>query len=391
MKPLSVVLVCHSYPPVIGGSELEAQRVSSALVRRGYNIRVVCAGGDPMPGLKDWVDPAGVPVRMYGAGWPAGPQRDRAYALGVAGLLMRGGYDLVYFLMQGLHLAAGLPIARMLRKPILMKIGGSNVIPAMAKMRTGRLELDWLKKWAYRVMILNEGMREEGLAEGFRPEQLYWMPNPVDTDEFAPSPGRRRELRERFGLPLDAPVVLYLGRVAPEKSLEYLVDAFARVLPRAPHSVLVFVGDGAVRKDLEQQARRLGLPPENVRFAGMVKPSDVPAWLQASDIYTLVSFNEGFPCALLEAMSAGVASVVTDIPANRQLIDHGEQGLLAPAGNADAIGDAILRLVEDESARGRMGEAARRRVLDNYSLDRIADRYEALFHEAVAAGSYTGG
>ena len=67
--PLSVILVCHSYPPVIGGSELEAQRVSSALVRRGYRVTVVCAGGDPMPPLKDWVDPAGVPVRIYAARW----------------------------------------------------------------------------------------------------------------------------------------------------------------------------------------------------------------------------------------------------------------------------------------------------------------------------------
>lgn len=387
MTPLSVLLVCHSYPPVIGGSELEAQRVSAALVGRGYKVQVVCAGGDPMPALKNWLDPAGVPVRMYGARWPFGVRRDRAYALGVAGMLLTDDYDLVYFLMQGLHLLVGLPIARMRRKPILMKVGGSNVITAMSKMRSGRMELDWLRKWAYRVMILNDGMREEGLAEGFSNEQLYWMPNPVDTVEFAPaSDARRRELRERFGLPAEAPVVLYLGRVAPEKSLENLVDAFARVLERAPQAVLAFVGDGPSRKGLEDQARALGLPADRVRFVGLVKPAEVPAWLQASDIYTLVSYNEGFPCALVEAMSVGLASVVSDIPANRQLVDEGLHGRLVPPGDAEGIAAGILALIDDAGGRARMGAAARRRVLDNYSLDKIADRYERLFHDAVAAG-----
>jgi glycosyltransferase involved in cell wall biosynthesis len=376
---------------VIGGSELEAQRVSSTLIRRGYRVTVVCAGGHPMPPLRDWVDPAGVPVRIYASAW-SGAMKDVVFAVRLMGMLLRDRrrYDLVYFLMQGLQLAVGLPVARLLRKPILMKIAGSGVIPMLTHTRTGRLELRWLRKWAHRVMVLNGQMRDEAVEEGFPPDQLYWMPNPVDTDEFAPAtPERRLGLRVRLGLPAGVPVVLSLGRLAPEKSLELLIDAFARVWQRAPQSVLVFVGDGAVRKDLEAQAGRLGLPAANVRFAGQVTPTEVPLWLQAADLYTLVSFREGFPCALLEAMSVGLASVVTDIPANRQLIDDGRHGVLVHAGDAEAIGDAILRLVEAPSARREMGAAARERVLENYSLDKVADRYEALLHEAVESGRRT--
>src|SRR5271165_4234361 len=82
--PLSLVLVCHSYPPVLGGSELEAQRVCATLIRRGYRITVVCAGGDPMPPVRDWVDPEGVPVRIYAAHWK-GALKDIVFALRVAG------------------------------------------------------------------------------------------------------------------------------------------------------------------------------------------------------------------------------------------------------------------------------------------------------------------
>lgn len=388
-EPLSVLLVCHSYPPVIGGSELEAQRVSSTLIRRGYRVTVACAGGPPMPPVEDWVDPAGVPVRLYAGRW-RGTMRNVVFALRVAGMLIaeRHRYDLVYFLMQGLHLAVGLPLARLLQKPILMKVAGSGVIPLMAEGWLGRLELRWLRRWAHRVMILNQQMREEGLQAGFSPDQLCWMPNPVDTAAYAPAtPARKLELRARFGLHPEAPVILYVGRLAPEKSLPLLVAAFAKVWQRRPQCVLVFVGGGALRRELEDQARSLDLPPENVRFAGMVGPPEVPNWLQAADVFTLVSFSEGFPCALLEAMSTGLPSVVSDIPANRQLVDDGQHGLLVRPGDQAAVRDAILRLTDNPAEARMMGAKARHRVLENYSLDKVADRYEALLDEARSAPS----
>lgn len=382
---MSLLLICHSYPPVVGGSEMEAQRVCAALIQRGYRITVVCAGGDPMPPVRDWIDPKGVPVRIYAGHW-RGALKDIVFALRVAGMLIweRRNYRLVYFLMQGLHLAAGLPVGRLLGKPLLMKVGGSGVIPLMTRSPSGRLELRWLKQWARRVMILNEGMREEAVQEGFDPNQLLWMPNPVDIDEFAPrSAGERVGLRARFGVPATAPVVLYCGRLAPEKALPSLLDAFALVVSRIPGALLVLVGDGSDRAALLEQAERIHLAPENIRFAGHVDPGDVSSWLQCADIFTLVSYGEGFPCALTEAMSTGLASVVSDIPGNRQLIDDGQQGFLVPPGDAEGIAAAICRLLEDAPLRLRMGECARRRVTDNYSIGTIADRYEALFRETL--------
>jgi glycosyltransferase involved in cell wall biosynthesis len=338
-----------------------------------------------MPPVRDWIDPEGVPVRIYAGRWKGG-MKDIVFALRTAGMLFRErrNYQLVYFLMQGLHLAAGLPVAKFLGKPILMKIGGSGVIPLMTGSPSGRLELRWLRQWAYRVMILNEGMREEALKEHFPPHQLYWMPNPVDTSEFAPgSAGQRLEQRARLGIPAAAPVVLYCGRLAPEKALPSLLDAFALVMRRIPEAVLVLVGDGPLRAPLAEQAERLGLAAGNIRFAGRVAPAKICGWLQIADVFTLVSPSEGFPCALVEAMSTGLASVVSDIPGNRQLIDPEEQGLLVPFGDVEAIAGAIRRVLEDASLRGRMGEAARRRVVENYSTDKIAERYEALFGDAL--------
>ncbi len=383
--PVSIVLICHSYPPVIGGSELEAQRVCAALIQRGYTVKVVCAGGDPMPAVRDWIDPEGVPVRIYAGNWQ-GWMRDFVFGLRVGAMLLweRRQYQIAYFLMQGFHLATGLPAARLAGKSIVMKVGGSGVIPVMAGSAAGRLELRWLRQWAARIMILNEGMREEALQEGFPAEQLCWMPNPVDTEKFAPcDPAARLERRARFGIPATAPVALYCGRLAPEKALPSLMDAFALVVKRIPEAVLVLVGDGPLRAPLTEQAARLQIPEKNLCFAGRVAPEDVPAWLQVADVFTLVSPSEGFPCALAEAMSAGLASVVSDIPGNRQLIESGVHGLLAPVGDSAAIAVAVMRIFEDAPLRARMAEASRNRVLENYSTSKIADRYEALFQEAL--------
>lgn len=380
----SILLICHSYPPVLGGSEIEAQRVCKALIARGHRVRVVCAGGPSMPTIRDWIDPEGVPVRIYAGHWN-GRIKDIVFALRVAEMLVRERekYQLVYFLMQGLHLAAGLPVARMLRKPILMKISGSGVIAFMSKSAIGRLELAWLRRWARRVMILNEGMRQEAIDCGLPPDHLVWMPNPVDIEEFSPcSAEARRDLRSQLGIPQEATIMLYTGRLAPEKSLPILIDAFAMVVRQMPDALLVLVGDGPCRKELHDQVVRLDLI-KKVYFTGRIQPTEVSLWLKASDIFALASPNEGFPCALAEAMSTGLASVVTDIPANRQLIKNGEEGFLVPVGSADETAEAILRIMTNHALRGQMGRLGRKCIVDNYSMNRIAERYEALFKSST--------
>jgi glycosyltransferase involved in cell wall biosynthesis len=380
-KPIRVLLICHSYPPVIGGSEIEAQRVSAAMIRRGHQVHVLCAGGPPMPPLRDWVDPAGVPVSIL-TYRSRGLLKDCIFACEVACAIWsrRRSYDVVYFLMQGLHLAAGLPVAHFLRKPAVAKISGSNLLPAMRRSRAGRRELDWMQRWRVPVMVLNDGMVEEALADGFARDQLVWMPNPVDPDEFHPArPGESEAWRESHRIPPNAHVVTYVGRLSHEKGLRSLIGGFACAARQVPEALLALVGDGALRPELETLARGLGINPGQIRFVGRVPAVEIPFWLRASDIFSLTSPNEGFACALLEAMAVGLPSVVSAIPANLQLIDEGVHGLTVPFDDEEGIGMALLRLFSDPVLRRRMGNAARERVVENYSTDKVIDRYEALF------------
>ena len=384
-RKFSILLVSHSYPPVLGGSEVEAQRVCAALLRRGHRVQVVCAGGPPMPEASVWVDPYGVPVRMFGAGVPE-RWRDRAFAAGVVRMLVkeRSRIDLVYFLMQGLHLAAGLPVARYFGIPVVMKFSGSSIISMLRESRLGRLELRWLQAWAKRVMVLNEGMKQEAMAAGFRGDHLLWMPNPVDVQEYAPcSHSQKSALRAELGVDENAYVIVFVGRLAPEKELRSLIGAFGHVARQFPQAKLVLIGDGPERSMLEESAGRDASIGSSIRFTGRLSADAVRKWLQASDVFALVSSQEGFPCSLVEAMSAGLPSVVSDIPANRQLIFSGENGFTAELKNEEALGSALTCLAADPGLRLRLGAAAREHVTANYSTDKVAERYETLFAESV--------
>ncbi len=211
------------------------------------------------------------------------------------------------------------------------------------------------------------------------------MPNPVDTEQFQPGqPDQIARLRASLGIPPEALVAIYVGRLSHEKGLMELLRGFALVALEEPRAMLVLVGDGPMRNELETNAASLGLGPSQVFFSGRVEMSKVPQWLQAGDVFTLMSPNEGFSCALAEAMSAGLASVVSRIPANVQLIDDGIHGLLPPVGDDSALASALLSLFRDPALRVRMGQAARQRVVDNYSPGHVAERYEALFALVLA-------
>jgi glycosyltransferase involved in cell wall biosynthesis len=341
-----------------------------------------------MPAQFEWVDPEGIPVRIFGTGLEE-PWRSYRYALGIAWRLFsrRKHYDVVYFLMSGLHLTTGLPAAHFAGKPILMKFSGSNLIRALSRSRLGRLEIWFLRKWSERIMVLNDGMREEAAEAGIDSRKLMWMPNPVDTELFAPvSAAERSALRQQLGLAPGRQSILYAGRLAPEKELTTLVNGFAAVASSVPESELVLVGDGPCRVELESLVRARGLEGR-VRFTGMVPSSAVRHWMQACDVFALVSSLEGLPCSLIEAMSVGLASVVSDIPANMQLVENGTHGLVAGLKDESGIARCLQTLLRDPALRLRLGTAARVRIIETYSLSKVIEVYEALIETTLAGAT----
>jgi glycosyltransferase involved in cell wall biosynthesis len=229
-------------------------------------------------------------------------------------------------------------------------------------------------------MLLNERMMAEAEASGFPRSQLVWMPNPVETDKFQPySRQAALDWRIRHGLPVDAKLAIYTGRLSPEKGIRELMRGIAEAAEHHPDCMLVLVGDGPMRAELETLAREIDPAGSRFYFAGRAPLSEIPCWLGAADVFALTSPNEGFSCSLVEAMSVGLPSVVSDIDANVQLVTNDVHGLAVPWNQPSAIGVALSRLFANPASRGQLGAAARKRAVENYSIEKVVARYEVLF------------
>jgi glycosyltransferase involved in cell wall biosynthesis len=337
-----------------------------------------------MPPLIHWIDPCGLHVRIYGGRWP---ERLRGYvfAAGVAWTLFteRRNYDIAYFLMQGLQVLTGVPVAGVLGKGVVMKFSGSSLVVQMTASLVGRLELRALRRWASKILILNPGMIEEAKQANLDLERIGWMPNPVDTEKFRPcSPDVRATLRQELKIAPDVPLIVFVGRLDAQKQLPWLIESFAIVSKERPDARLVLVGDGPLSSQLVEMVSSMGLDG-GVTFTGRLDSEGVLKWLQVSDIFTLVSPAEGLPLVVIEAMSAGLPSVLSDIPAHTQLVDHEIHGLLAEMGNPEATARGFIRLIDDPALRARLGAAARQRAIDEYSTPRVIACYEELFQNIL--------
>ncbi|MFI5894772.1 glycosyltransferase family 4 protein [Actinoplanes sp. NPDC051513] len=198
--------------------------------------------------------------------------------------------------------------------------------------------------------------------------RLAFIPNGIPAPAVPPSDGR-------------AKLVVAAGRLVPSKRYDLLLRAFAKVVAERPDWQLRIYGAGKESPALRALVLELGLH-NHVRMMGQVAPIE-PEWAKGS-IAAVASDREPFGMTLVEAMRCGVPVVSTDAPHGPgEILRNGEDGLLTPVGDADAMGEALLRLINDEDLRRRMGAAALANSA-RYDPSIVAEQYEQLFTELAA-------
>ncbi len=202
--------------------------------------------------------------------------------------------------------------------------------------------------------------------------KVHLIPNGVDTARFVPVPRRPRRPKN----------VLYVGRLSDEKNLGEIVEAAARLAGRVELR-LTFVGNGPARASLETAARRGGVAAE---FVPVVEHRRVPAYLADADAFVLPSQTEGHPKALLEAMSAGVPCVASNVVGNREVIEPGATGFLFDLGDPGALAEALARVLGDPASARALGERARARIVERYDLGRLVAEEIELLKRLARAG-----
>jgi len=189
-------------------------------------------------------------------------------------------------------------------------------------------------------------------------------------------------LRARVGIPEDAVVVGTISRVSVEKGHTHLIDAMARLAQSHPKLRLLIVGDGPAKQDLQLQTDRLSLT-NVVKFAGFC--DDLAEAHAAMDIFAQPSTQqEGLPTSVLEAQSAGLPVVASDIGGVNESLQHGVTGVLVPPGDAVALASALANMADDTAQRNAMGAAGRARIASLFTMDRMVREVAQTYEEAIA-------
>jgi glycosyltransferase involved in cell wall biosynthesis len=246
--------------------------------------------------------------------------------------------------------------------------------------RKRRLICRALARFTDLSLAVSQGVKDYLVKEiGLDPDKVRVVVNGVDIaaiDAARPGPEVRREL----GRPEGARVIGLVGRLDHwGKGHKELFSAMTQLKDRFPCHALI-VGGGRREAEVKQMAASMGLAGQ-MHFLGSRR--DVPDLLQAMDIFVLPSYNEGLSLALLEAMAAGLPVIVSRVGGNPEVVTDGATGLLIPPRDAEALAQALERLMADPARAKEMGENARRLVEVNYSLERLGREINGIYDELV--------
>lgn len=383
-RPPQVSLISHYYAPYPGGgAERQAQFIAETLAAQGWKMQVLTKR---LKGLPKREALNGVDVRRL---WVSTVPKTQSALLTFSLLyhLLLGPRGQVIHINQMYRDILPALIARRLRgSPIVIALHGGGQgqyadVGRLLRKPDGRLMLRLARK-ADCLVSLSAQITQELLEQGFARERIVEIPNGVDTQRFVPVRAEEKSrLRRELQLPTEGQLVIYVGRVHPQKGVEVLIRAWQEVCQAQPAARLLLLGQGPEherpeRERLHQLAAELGLSA-SLLFLGHREP--VLPYLQAADVFVLPSFFEGLSIALLEAMACGLAVVTTNIGGTREVIRPAVEGLLIEPGDVSALAAALKRVLQDGALAGQLGRAARRRVETHYAADLYIARYAELY------------
>ncbi|MFZ5926799.1 MAG: glycosyltransferase family 4 protein [Acidobacteriota bacterium] len=229
------------------------------------------------------------------------------------------------------------------------------------------------------IAAQNSDMLEQFFASRWFHDKTRLIPPGVDMEKFRPQREARLGMRRKLTTPAGARVALAVGHVLPVKGHDLLLEA-VRGMDGIEVWIAGSMAGGEYCEKLQGVANSDGLTGK-VRFLGAM--DDVGALHAEADVYVHPSRQEGCPVALLEAMASGMACIATDVAGCRDVIEDGRSGLLVRALDAEALRAAIRRVLSDDGLRRRLGEGARRRIEEQYSIEREVARHEEMYRTVL--------
>lgn len=404
-RRLRVVMVIQRFRPQFSGQGVQVEELSKMLARRGVDVTVATAARDKDSLLEEHMDGYRIHrVRCELPGSDSSAIRRRlwppVFALQTAAYLWKRRREIDLVHVHGVNdaLYASWAIGRLCTLPVLfeMTLMGADDPETV---RRSRNLFSGLRYAVYRrcdgYVAISPTLARAYLEAGLPAERLVTIPQGVDLDRYAPVDDRGNP-RASLGLPLEGPLLVFLGSLVERKGIDVLLAAWERIHAAEPRAHLVLVGrdrfpeDAAAQEFFERYWTSLpATAAANVRRVGV--RDDAQRFLQAADVFLFPSRREGFGTAIIEAMACGLPCVVAELSGITDFIfvsaarsasavsDRVPDGIVIPQDSPAALAEAALHLLAASEHAAKIGLAARTRARERFGLDRIADEYLACY------------
>lgn len=381
-NPIRILMISPQFRPLVGGYERAAERLSAALSRYGVKIAVITEQRD-----RNW--PAVEHIDNYEIRrLPCLYQRHFHTITSLMSffgfLLLRGrSFDVWHVHQYGLHAALAVAAGKLLRRPVVIKMTSSastGIERTIGNSFIGRI-FAFFHRRANACIAISEETREEAIHFGISSERIHLIPNGLDSRQFFPASPEKR-IASRLALGLDCErLVLYVGRLSPEKNPLGLLNAWSAIDSNArAGTLLALVGGGPEWNKVNARIRQLNIS-DSVYLAG--NRSDVETWYQAADIYVISSHNEGLSNTMIEAMASGLPVISTRVSGSSAISESPAAGLVVAVDDVKQLSVAIESLLKNEAIRGQFGMNARKTFESRFSLESVVPRLRLIYEQLV--------
>jgi len=234
------------------------------------------------------------------------------------------------------------------------------------------INIFFMNFFASKILAVSKKEKELLIKRGVKKNKITVVYNGIDLTPYLQSVNIENK-KNKLGIDKNATVIGTVARLTPVKGIHFLFQSIPSILNQHPNSIFLIVGDGYIRKELEDFAVKIGIK-ESIIFTGYRK--DIPSLLKIFDIFVMPSLKEGLPYAVIEAMAAAKPIIATDVAGNNELVVNGKTGILCASKNPDALSEAIISLLNDKDKIINMGKKGFNLIKKNYSITNIIKQLE---------------
>ena len=378
---LSICMLIARFHPYIGGTELQAMRLSQVLVAKGANVFVVT---QRLKNLKKFEEINGLRIyRLFSFG--RGKFSSFIFMLSSFIFLLKKAkeYGIIHAHLASSHAITAVIAAKLFNKKVVLKLGGAGPTGDVGTSMTsiiGKYKLKFIRNKVDAFIVPTIEIKNELTNNHFPESKIYNIANGVNTGLFTPaSEEEKYTLRRELRLP-GKNLVIYAGRIELGKGVDVLLKSWESVVQKFPEAHLLILGEGSLKDDLIREVGNKNCR-QQVHFLG--NDEAVSKYLQASDIFVLPSLAEGLSNALLEAMACGLPVITTNIGGTDEIIINGKNGILIELQDEVALTDKMLFLFNNPQETKNLGNQARKTVEDSYTIEYIGQQYISLYKELL--------